>query len=102
LIARQNFTPFQDVKNRFNKDGTCPTCLALGGWLCELCKKDNAARDRANATRLKLVCESIKANEVARVCAAFELESDEFLTREQKAVAIISRRPVAASRRENF
>lgn len=34
-----------------------------------------------------------RAHQIGRVCARFELESDEFYTAEQKAVAMIKRNP---------
>jgi len=38
-----------------------------------------------------LASRALKQDEIYRICARYELESDEFFTREQKAQAIIDR-----------
>jgi len=42
--------------------------------------------------QVALASESLRMAEIYRVCARYELESDEFMTREEKALAIIRRK----------
>ena len=46
---------------------------------------------RAKEQRLKEVVDRARELDIMRTCAKYELESDEFLTREQKAERIIRR-----------
>lgn len=45
--------------------------------------------------QISLAAQSLYAQSIARTCARHELESDEFMTREEKAVAIIEGRMIA-------
>lgn len=65
------------------EDGSCPLCV--GGWLCLFHQEAAAQRDRDLGAMLRRVAAAQHANEIARVCARFELESDEGGTREEKA-----------------
>ena len=69
-------------------DGSCPVCSS--GWVCAYHQEAGLRRDRERSAVLRRVCESMRAAEIGRVCARFELESDEFQTREQKAGRIIA------------
>lgn len=42
--------------------------------------------------QIALACDSLRRDEIMRICARYELESDEFFTREQKAQRIIANR----------
>ena len=67
-------------------DGSCPACS--GGWTCSFHIAEGLRKDKENAATLRRVCESAKVNELARICARFELESDEMQTREEKALQL--------------
>ena len=41
---------------------------------------------------IRLAAEAHRRNDIERTCARHELESDEFMSREEKAAAIIDRR----------
>lgn len=82
------------MKNRFRQDGSCSTCL--GGNLCRHCSADSAKRDAIFSRVLQQAAAGIRENRIARVCSRFELESDEFLTREQKACAMLATNPALA------
>jgi len=43
------------------------------------------ARERAKAETVRKAARGARQNAIARICARYELESDEFLTAEQKA-----------------
>lgn len=82
------------MKTRFDSTGRCLTCS--GGWLCKACQTDSLARDKAFSAVLSSAVAGIQANRVARVCARFELESDEGGTRSQKAAAMLAVNPLLA------
>lgn len=69
-------------------DGACKACL--GGNKCDWHIERDAENDRKRSEMLRRVCAGIRANEIGRVCSRYELESDEFMTREQKAEALIT------------
>lgn len=75
--------------NRFDETGRCTLCN--GGWLCDPCKADNRERERKRTEAISRGARAHRQNEIARVCMRYQLTSDEFYTREQKAVAIIAR-----------
>lgn len=79
------------VKPETYPDGACKACA--GGWKCAYHIAEDAERDRQMSAVLRRACEGIRINRIARVCARFELESDEFLTREQKAEAMLAANP---------
>ena len=70
-------------------DGSCPACI--GGWQCAFHQAEGVRRDREKYARLRDVCRIAAGRDIARVCLRYELESDEFSTREQKALAIMAR-----------
>ena len=74
---------------RFDTEGRCTLCN--GGWLCGPCKVDNRERERKRLEAISWGARAHRTNEIARVCMRYQLTSDEFHTREQKAVAIIER-----------
>lgn len=47
------------------------------------------AKERAMAASLAGICSAARAHEITRICARYELESDEFMTAEQKADRIL-------------
>ena len=75
--------------DRFDIEGRCTLCKC--GWLCDPCKSDNAARERKLSENLGKAVKASRGNEIARLCMRYQLESDEFLTREQKALCMIER-----------
>lgn len=79
---------------RFRPDGSCALCS--GGWLCKVCQADNAERERRQSATIAAAARGIRATRIARVCARFELESDEMATREQKAAAMLAINPSLA------
>lgn len=79
------------MKTRFDSSGRCMTCI--GGNLCKFCSADNAKQDRERSAVLASAAADIRCNRIARVCARFELESDEGGTREEKAAAILALNP---------
>ena len=75
---------------RFNPTrGYCMQCA--GGWLCRDCIADNREREKRQSAALAETVRKARANDVAMVCSKHELESDEFMTRERKAMAIMGR-----------
>ena len=64
-------------------DGSCTQCGS--GHQCAFHSQEGLRRDREMGATLRRVCASYKANEIARICATHEIESDEFFTREEKA-----------------
>ena len=60
--------------------------------ICGIMRDLEAEAKAYNCQReaIRRVCEAGHLQEIARICARFELESDEFLTREQKAEAILA------------
>lgn len=68
-------------------DGSCPACV--GGWKCVYHIERDAQRDRERSETLRRVCAGIREARIMEICARHELESDEFLTREQKAEAYL-------------
>jgi len=89
-----NSTQKQSAQTRFRSDGSCSTCA--GGWLCKACQIDGLARDRARSAVLASAALGIHCNRIARVCARFELESDEGGTRSEKAAAMLVINPFLA------
>lgn len=79
---------------RFRPDGSCSTCS--GGWLCKACQDDNAKRDAGLSLLLRGTVVGIRQTRIARVCARFELESDEMQTREHKAADMLAANPFLA------
>lgn len=75
--------------NRFDNSGRCTLCDS--GWLCGSCKADNAAKERKLSENLGKAVRASRGNEIARLCMRYQLASDEFLTREQKALRMIER-----------
>ena len=61
-------------------------------WVCGIQRDLEAERIayKFRCDQIRLAANHLREAEIMRVCAHFELESDEFLTREQKALAIIS------------
>lgn len=82
------------MQTRFRSDGSCSTCA--GGWMCKACQADAAKRDAAFSAVLRSAAEGIKQTRIARVCARFELESDEGGTRSEKAAAMLASNPLLA------
>jgi hypothetical protein len=76
------------MKTRFNPQGRCVVCS--GGWLCVNCQNDNAKQDYAQFNTMKRASDGIKAQRIARLCALYEIESDEGGTREHKAQKLLS------------
>lgn len=72
-------------------DGACKACV--GGWKCAFHIAEDAERDRRMADVLRQAVAGIRQTRIARVCSRFELESDEFLTREQKAELMLAANP---------
>lgn len=88
--------PNQRTKPRISKPaidarGACLACASNGGWVCDWHKEESAQRDRDLSAMFVRVSASNKANRIAEVCSRFELESDEMLTREEKAELMIQR-----------
>ena len=59
---------------------TCPQ----SGVVRNLTKE--RAREQHRSTQIRLAAHSARQHEIARMCARYELESDEFYTAEQKAM----------------
>ena len=71
-----------------NADGSCPDCLR--SWRqCAWHIADGLREDRERSEMLRRVCAAQRADEIGRVCARYELESDEMQTREEKAEEIL-------------
>lgn len=64
----------------------CPECAKLGGWQCEPCMERGVRRDRVKGAMLRSVAAQAKRDKVERICSRLELESDEMMTREEKAL----------------
>lgn len=79
----------QQKMNRFDDTGRCTLCDS--GWFCDPCIEDNRERERRRTEAIIRGASAHRKNEIARVCMRYQLTSDEFYTREQKAVAIIAR-----------
>lgn len=75
--------------SRFDETGRCTLCDS--GWLCDPCKADNRERERKRSEAISQCVSASRQSEIARVCMRYQLASDEFLTREQKALRIIER-----------
>lgn len=69
------------------KQERCPTCI--GGWLCKSCQQEGLIRDRQRMAAVRDVCQSYRRMAIDRLCSRFELESDEFSTAEEKAIALL-------------
>jgi hypothetical protein len=77
---------------RYDDRGACLDCVALiGRSRCEFHAAEDQKRDARNRATLRRSCEIGHAHELARICARYELESDEGGTREQKAERILRR-----------
>ena len=68
-------------------DGSCPDCA--NGWQCAYHQAEGVRRFNEREKMFRRVALGIRQNRIMQVCAENELESDEFYTREQKALAII-------------
>jgi hypothetical protein len=66
-------------------DGSCPACRITGGWQCDFHQARGVEKSRALGVMLREISASLHADELSWICARHELESDEFMTREQKA-----------------
>jgi hypothetical protein len=69
--------------------GYCLQCE--GGWLCRDCIADNQEREKRRSAALAETVLSARTHDVAKLCSKHELESDEFMTRERRAMAIMGR-----------
>lgn len=67
--------------------------LTVGGWLTPEGQKRLAQTERDRAQLIREVCEGIRSAKINRICARFELESDEMQTAEQKAAAMLEANP---------
>lgn len=65
--------------------GRCEACLSGGGWQCEFHQAQGVRKWNEQQATLASVAQSQRQAEIDRVCARHELESDEFMTAEQKA-----------------
>ena len=74
-------------------DGSCPQCI--GGWQCAYHQQQGIALDRSRSEAIKLASESLRRAEISRVCARYELETDEAGTCEDKALRILAKMVVA-------
>ena len=79
------------VKPDFYPDGACKACA--GGWKCAFHIAEDAEREKRRHEVLRRTVAGIQQTRIYRVCARFELESDEFLSREQKAEAMLTANP---------
>jgi len=80
-----------------NADGSCPACLR--SWRqCDWHIAEGLRRDRERSAMFARVCRRASAEEIARTCARYELESDEFQTREEKAERILRSESARAGR----
>lgn len=77
------------AKPALRSDGTCSACA--GGWLCQFHKEETGRNEAQRAETLKHAAHAARQAEICRVCARYELESDEFFTREEKAISLIGR-----------
>ncbi len=68
-------------------DGSCPDCL--GGWLCKYHQQEGLRRDARKSQTIREAARALRAHNIARIMAQYELESDEFYTAEQKAIALL-------------
>lgn len=71
-------------------DGSCIGCLN-NLPRCEFHEIEERAREKAARETLARVVERSRQNDLARICARHELESDEMSTRWQKAEALMAR-----------
>ena len=81
-------------------DGACMACA--GGWKCAYHIQEDAIADRKRSELLRSVAAGIAQTRIYRVCARFELESDEMATREEKAAVcrdIVTKDKIRTSRR---
>ena len=83
-----------DPMNRFDAQGRCMLCDS--GWLCQPCKTRNAQRERERMAGFSASMKRSKEANIARVCAKYELASDERQSREQKASRIIKENGIFA------
>ena len=60
----------------------------VGGIMRDLDAERKAYESRCNAIRL--ACDALRRNEIARVSARFEFESDEFYTADEKAELFVN------------
>ena len=75
--------------SRFDETGRCTLCS--GGWLCDPCKADNRERERKRSEAISRGARAHRGWDVARTCSRYQITSDEFFSRERKAVAIMER-----------
>ena len=66
------------------------TCCQ-GGWLCAKHRKETADAWNRRQREIALAVKGLKARTIDKICARYELESDEFQTAEQKAEGYIRR-----------
>lgn len=72
---------------KLNLDGSCPDCAH--GWQCKFHQAQGVAKFKAQSEMLARVAVAIRHAAIDRTCGRFELESDEFLTAEAKAIALL-------------
>jgi hypothetical protein len=72
---------------KLRDDGSCPQCV--GGWQCAYHQQQGVAKDRMQSETIKLASESLRRAEISRVCARYELETDEAGTCEEKVQRIL-------------
>lgn len=80
MTSRERFHPTQ---------GYCVNCDS--GWLCRDCINDNRERERRQTAALAETVRKARAHDIAMVCSRYELEGDERMTREKKAMAMMER-----------
>jgi hypothetical protein len=83
-VKRQIITPAPKLR----ADGSCPQCV--GGWQCAYHQQQGVVADKLRSEAIRLASESLRRAEISRVCARYELETDEAGTREDKAHKVIA------------
>ena len=72
--------------------GTCLDCVGrVGHGRCAFHAAEDRQRERTFSALLQRTVEAMRADEIGRICARYELESDEMQTREEKAASILAR-----------
>ena len=71
---------------RENKDGSCPNCMADYSS-CKFHRMADDLREKNLRETIRGIVAHSKAERLGRICAKYELESDEMMTREEKAAA---------------
>jgi len=75
-------------------DGTCLACVERGGWLCEYHQQAGLVADRKRAQVVRLAVQGLQRAELERICARYELESDQFATAAEKAEQVANGGPI--------